>query len=451
MRSRSSARRPRGSPRRSSHSSTGEDVVKFHEVVRRVPVAEELIRYAVRLASATRPGPAAPAFVNDWVSWGAGLRAAQSLILGSKARALLRGRFHVAPEDIKALIHPTFRHRILLGYRAEADGVTVERRDRPPARTREGTAAMTAALRPSSRAGSRPAEDPQRPAGSLIDPANSDADQEPAGARQGRGRGLLQGASIAAHSTASRSSSASTASTAPATIRVTSTGGSSPGPIAITSSGSRTRPTCAATWCSTPAGRWAIRSGAYSKSEYARTMAATIAYFLSTQRDAVGLITFEDRIVEYLPARYRPGHLRRIMALLEREPDGPGDRPGRADRGDRGHRAEARVDRPDLGPARRASALEDPAGLPAVARARRGRAAGPRPGRGDFRLRHARHVPRRRVGPRAVRRPRRRRGPSTCAGSPPTPPRSSAPASTWGSSSNRSRPTGRWSWCSSTS
>jgi uncharacterized protein (DUF58 family) len=64
------------------------------------------------------------------------------------------------------------------------------------------------------------------------------------------------------------------------------------------------------------------RSGVYSKSEYARTMAATIAYFLSTQRDAVGLITFEDRIVEYLPARYRPGHLRRIMAVLEREPMG---------------------------------------------------------------------------------------------------------------------------------
>ena len=60
----------------------------------------------------------------------------------------------------------------------------------------------------------------------------------------------------------------------------------------------------------------------YTKIEYARTAAATIAYFLATQRDAVGLVTFEDRIVEYLPARYRPGHLRRILALLEREPAG---------------------------------------------------------------------------------------------------------------------------------
>src|SRR5262249_9583961 len=104
----------------------GQDVIQFHEVVRRVPVAEDLIRYAVRLASASRPGPKAPEFVNDWVSWGAGLRAPQSLVLGAKARALLRGRFHVAPEGIRALVHPTFRHRILLGYRAEADGITVD-------------------------------------------------------------------------------------------------------------------------------------------------------------------------------------------------------------------------------------------------------------------------------------------------------------------------------------
>lgn len=64
------------------------------------------------------------------------------------------------------------------------------------------------------------------------------------------------------------------------------------------------------------------RSGAYSKSEYARTTAATIAYFLTLQRDVVGLLEFEDRITEYIPPRYRPGHLRRLMAALEREPQG---------------------------------------------------------------------------------------------------------------------------------
>ena len=105
---------------------SGEDVLRFHEVVRRVPIAEDLVRYAVRLAAASRPGqPESPDFINDWVSWGAGLRAAQFLVLGAKARALLGGNAHVAIEDIQALVHPAFRHRILVGYRAEAEGVTV--------------------------------------------------------------------------------------------------------------------------------------------------------------------------------------------------------------------------------------------------------------------------------------------------------------------------------------
>jgi MoxR-like ATPase len=106
---------------------TGEDVLRFHEVVRRVPVADEIVRYAVRLAAASRPGQSeTPDFVNEWVNWGAGLRAAQFLVLGAKARALLAGRAHVSADDIRMLAHATFRHRILLSYRAEAEGVTVE-------------------------------------------------------------------------------------------------------------------------------------------------------------------------------------------------------------------------------------------------------------------------------------------------------------------------------------
>jgi MoxR-like ATPase len=106
---------------------TGEDVLRFHEIVRRVPIAKEVAAYAVRLAGASRPGqPGAPDFVNEWISWGAGLRAAQTLVLGAKARALLLGRAHAAIEDIQALVHPTFRHRILIGYKAEAEGVTVD-------------------------------------------------------------------------------------------------------------------------------------------------------------------------------------------------------------------------------------------------------------------------------------------------------------------------------------
>jgi MoxR-like ATPase len=106
---------------------TGEDVRQFHRVVRRVPVAEDVVRYAVRLAAASRPGrQQSPEFANQWVSWGAGLRAAQYLILGGKARALLSNRSHVTVDDVRALVPSTFRHRILVGYRAEAEGVTVD-------------------------------------------------------------------------------------------------------------------------------------------------------------------------------------------------------------------------------------------------------------------------------------------------------------------------------------
>lgn len=106
---------------------TGEDVLRFHDVVQKVPIAEDVIRYAVRLAAASRPGQAGtPGFINDWVSWGAGTRAAQYVVLGAKCRALLGGRNHATADDIRALLHPTLRHRILIGYRAEAEGISVE-------------------------------------------------------------------------------------------------------------------------------------------------------------------------------------------------------------------------------------------------------------------------------------------------------------------------------------
>jgi len=107
---------------------TGEDVLRFHEIVRKVPVAEEIVRYAVKLAAASRPHqPASADFINQWASWGAGTRAGQFLVLGAKARALLKGRAHVTMDDIRTLAYPTLRHRILLNYRAEAEGVNVEK------------------------------------------------------------------------------------------------------------------------------------------------------------------------------------------------------------------------------------------------------------------------------------------------------------------------------------
>jgi len=105
---------------------TGEDVLAFHALVRKVPIAEEIVRFAVRLAAATRPRqPGAPDFISNWVSWGAGTRAAQYLTLGAKARALLEGRAYVTKPDIIALAAPVLRHRVLVNYRAEAEGVTV--------------------------------------------------------------------------------------------------------------------------------------------------------------------------------------------------------------------------------------------------------------------------------------------------------------------------------------
>jgi MoxR-like ATPase len=105
----------------------GQDILKFQELVRRVPVSEDVVRYAVRLAASSRPRQEnAPDFVKNWINWGAGTRAGQALILGAKARALWNGRAHATGDDIRALAAPVLRHRILLNYRAEADGVSVD-------------------------------------------------------------------------------------------------------------------------------------------------------------------------------------------------------------------------------------------------------------------------------------------------------------------------------------
>ncbi len=104
-----------------------EDVLRIQSVVRKVPVADSVVRYAVRLAASSRPGqPNTPDFVNKWINWGAGLRAGQALVLGAKARALLQGRSHVTPDDVKALAVPVLRHRILPNFKAEAEGVDAD-------------------------------------------------------------------------------------------------------------------------------------------------------------------------------------------------------------------------------------------------------------------------------------------------------------------------------------
>jgi MoxR-like ATPase len=109
---------------RFQHAVSGADVVAFQQLVRRVPIAEPVARYAVNLARTSRPGPKAPDFVKQWVSYGASTRASQMLILGGKARALMDGRYNVSFEDIRALAKPVMRHRVLMNFHAESEKVT---------------------------------------------------------------------------------------------------------------------------------------------------------------------------------------------------------------------------------------------------------------------------------------------------------------------------------------
>ena len=107
------------------HVLTGEQIMQFQDLIRRVPVADNVIEHAVRLARRTRPRTdQAPQFIKDWLSWGAGPRASQYLILGAKARALLTGRHTPDVDDVRRMAGPVMRHRIVPNFNAEADGVT---------------------------------------------------------------------------------------------------------------------------------------------------------------------------------------------------------------------------------------------------------------------------------------------------------------------------------------
>jgi MoxR-like ATPase len=109
------------------HAVTGADIVAFQKLVRKVPVADPVLKYAVDLARTSRPSEnGAPEFITKWVSYGASVRAAQYLILGAKARALMSGNYHVSFDDIKALAHPVLRHRILTNFHAESEQVTTD-------------------------------------------------------------------------------------------------------------------------------------------------------------------------------------------------------------------------------------------------------------------------------------------------------------------------------------
>jgi MoxR-like ATPase len=98
-------------------------IIELQDLVLRVPVAEHVLAHAVAICRATRPGPEAPEAVRKYVSWGAGPRASQHLVLAAKARAILDGRYAVSIEDVRALASPVLVHRVVRNFHAEADGM----------------------------------------------------------------------------------------------------------------------------------------------------------------------------------------------------------------------------------------------------------------------------------------------------------------------------------------
>ena len=106
---------------------TGQDLIDFQRLVRKVPVSEPVLRHALDIVRASRPkDPAAKDFIKKWVAFGGSVRAAQYLVLGGKARALTSGRYHVSFEDVRALAHPVLRHRIITNFHAQSEGVTTD-------------------------------------------------------------------------------------------------------------------------------------------------------------------------------------------------------------------------------------------------------------------------------------------------------------------------------------
>ena len=105
---------------------TAEEIVAFQHLVRRVPIADNVVEYAVKLSHLTRPGVNGSANANQFLEWGAGPRASQYLVLGAKCNALLNGKYSPDIEDVQALARPVLRHRIVRNFKAEAEGITVD-------------------------------------------------------------------------------------------------------------------------------------------------------------------------------------------------------------------------------------------------------------------------------------------------------------------------------------
>ncbi len=314
---------------------SGEDVLRFHEVVRQVPIAEDLVRYAVRLASASRPGQAgSPEFIDQWVSWGAGLRAAQFLVLGGKARALLAGRAcDPGRSQGLGLAHAQASHPGRLSSRGRRNPP----RGRHSTLVGGGRRALANTLRPhQASAASR------RCLSTLGDRVSPPAAPNQSGSKRSTGfvdpaalmrvanlelraKTVVQGFYNGLHRSPFHGFS----------VEFSEYREYTPGDDVryvdwkllarsdryyVKRFEDETNLRCHLVLDLSRS--MSYGSGDYTKADYAKTLAATLAYFLSTQRDAAGLMTFHQHVDQYLPPRHRPGHFHRLTMMLEQAESG---------------------------------------------------------------------------------------------------------------------------------
>jgi MoxR-like ATPase len=106
---------------------SAKEIIRLQQLVREVPISDDLVSYVSKIVRATRPETTSNSYVKEWVSWGAGPRAGQAIIVTAKARALMQGRLAVTPEDLKHVAFPVLRHRVIVNFRAEAEGITSDK------------------------------------------------------------------------------------------------------------------------------------------------------------------------------------------------------------------------------------------------------------------------------------------------------------------------------------
>ncbi len=335
----------------------GEQILELQKLVRKVPVTDHVIHYTLALVRQTRIGePGVPKFIRDWLSWGAGPRAVQNLILGGKARALLYGRAHVQTEDIQALAYPVLRHRILTNFTAASEGITTDtvikklleetpsqgRRTDPRRTVQEdlrvvnvvtsSSARLDAAFRErliasrryESRLSDAPIEDSHSVAVKRRRSAPFSASRRPSPGSldwifgPGKWSRGSSPACTAARSSGIRSSSCSTASTRPATTSATSTGRSGRKTDRFYIKQYEAETNLRSQLVDRRQRVDALRPGPAQQVRLRLHRSAPAwRYLLLRQQDAVGCITFDSDVRQIVPARSQNTHIDAIVKAMD--------------------------------------------------------------------------------------------------------------------------------------